>query len=388
MSDFLKNLKDTWGKVTNPKTLAKGAAGVPLVSAVRSGNFKYVEVLKDKGYDINCYGVTGQTPFHEAISTGNIKMAQHLVKLGADPLLPLREPHIYKNPVHLAIHKDQPNVIGYLKAIGFDLNKVEQNGWTPLDHAISRNNSKMVKALIEAGADPLLSSPNYRNIAVNAVASQKTDIVRTLLKNPRAQRVFSSEFYKAGTIDPPLIMAASRRYHDITTLILSCGFNINQRDSQGRSPLHHAVINQDIDLIKDLLARGADINDIKDHTGVNPFQLLCLRSQSFEDGFVNEAFEILLDYGADVNLEITPENGSQGIYDNVLHFSVCNRLSDLAEKLIFAGANPDYKTRCGKQMHDLAVYGGDRKMKEVFLSARREKKQIPQAQRKKTDKGL
>ena len=369
MSDFLKHLKKTWDTVADPKKIAHSAKGAPLVYAVKTGNFTRVEELKAKGYDLNSYSVTGQTPFHEALAVGNIRMAQHLVKLGANPLLPLKEPHIYKNPIHLAIHKNIVNAIGYLKALGFGLNEVEENGWTPLDHAVNKNNPEMVKALIEAGADPLLSSQNNRNIAVNAVADRKTDVVKALLLNPRAHAAFSDAFYKqagVGKIDPPLIMAASRKYHEITKLILSCGFNINQRDAGGRTPLHHAVLNQDIDLLKGLLKRGADINDVKDKDGMNPFHLLCMRPQTSGQEFFDEAFELFLDYGADINCDMKPSEDKDGMYLSVLDYALCNRLPEVAGKFLDAGADPWIQYKSGKSLYELGINSRDANMAQIF----------------------
>jgi ankyrin repeat protein len=57
----------------------------------------------------------------------------------------------------------------------------------------------------------------------------------------------------------PLIYAVSNKYHEVVSLLLGLGSNINLQDFEGNSPLHHAVLARDIEMVKKLFEKNADI---------------------------------------------------------------------------------------------------------------------------------
>jgi len=71
--------------------------------------------------------------------------------------------------------------------------------------------------------------------------------------------------------------------------------NVNCRDSNGRTPLHYAVVTKHLEIVSLLLERGADVN-AQDNEGWTP----CHRAAYW--GYFN-IVDLLLSYNADVLLK-------------------------------------------------------------------------------------
>jgi ankyrin repeat protein len=71
-----------------------------------------------------------------------------------------------------------------LAARGADVNeRAGVNGWTPLEHAIHKNQLASVQALLDAGADPNAASPGGTTPLIMAAGYGYTPIVELLLHN-------------------------------------------------------------------------------------------------------------------------------------------------------------------------------------------------------------
>jgi len=303
MPDFFKKLQKTWNEIADPEKLSKDVSLAPLMSAIKNNNHSYIKKLVERGAKLNQYGFSGHTPFHEAIRLGNVSAAKFLITLGANPKLPLKTPYIYKNPIHLAIISNQPKMVPVLKAIGFSLNETEANGWTPLDHAIAENKVKMVEALLESGANPRLKNLEGRTAGLNAISTGKTDVVRVLLRFPRAHVTFSKSFYrKEGHIDPPLLTAINRGYTEIAKEMIETGVDLFERGHEGWSSLHHATRRGDLGLMKLLLQKSSDLvqSEANDNE-MTPLDLLCSLHDTLDVTFLKRGFDMLVDYGARTN---------------------------------------------------------------------------------------
>ncbi len=127
-----------------------------------------------------------------------------------------------------------------------DVNFIDKHGYTALDLAVIHNSPKIVKILLENGANPNMKDKNGYTPLHRAIIRYSYEIVELLLKN------------KA---DP------------------------NIKDKHGYTPLHRAVIQQDPKLVAILLKYGADPN-IKDSHGFTPLERVFM----FED--IDMAYKI------------------------------------------------------------------------------------------------
>lgn len=118
-------------------------------------NLKIVELLLDRGAEIDGIGYSGHRPIYIAIQTGSQEALQYLSDRGAD----FNQPDIdSKTPIHAALTSDQLSLIPFLKAVKCLLDEFNYQGQGPLHQAVLDGKREAVLELIHHGA--LLESKN------------------------------------------------------------------------------------------------------------------------------------------------------------------------------------------------------------------------------------
>jgi len=134
--------------------------------------------------------------------------------------------------------------------------------------------------------------------------------------------------------------------------LLIRGANVNAKDKDGRTPLHHAATIGHVEIARFLLERGANVN-AKDKDGRTPLH------HAATIGHV-EIARFLLERGANVNAK-----GKNG--NTPLHYAVRNGHVEVVNLLLENGANPEIKGEFGDTPLDLAS-GQVREVIEDFMS--------------------
>jgi ankyrin repeat protein len=137
-----------------------------------------------------------------------------------------------------------------------------------------------------------------------------------------------------------------------------CRNFVEKRDRKGRTPLHHAVRDESLYFIRQLLEAGADIN-AEDNRGHTPIDYCSI---SIERGFQKrmEIMRILIEYGADFDSK--DEYG----YTN-LHHSVEEDNIAMVEFLLQQGANINNIDIYGNTPLHIAVGENHMAMVELLL---------------------
>jgi ankyrin repeat protein len=244
----------------------------PFLFAVRGGHIGVAKVFLKAGVDVNqtlnpgkmwqSPGYTellkaGATPLHVAVENAQFEMAAYLVESGANPNA--ADPTGYA-PLHglIAARRTPPGdsnpppqgngnmtALDFVKQIaarGANMNaKLRRGGMTPLLMAAETADLALMKALIEAGADPLLGN---------------SDNATTLLLAGRV----------TGT--PDEVMRAMQ-------LALDSGIDINSADINGQTAMHMAASKNLPDAIKFLAKKGAKIEvwNKPDNAGLTPLAI-------------------------------------------------------------------------------------------------------------------
>ncbi len=113
-----------------------------------------IKILLDGGVPVNAEDKYGNTALMNAISNNRLEIVDLLLKSGADPnLLTYYAPGRCQTALMRAMSENDLNIIYALIANKADVNLACQNGETALITAVKNNLVKVVKTLIEAGAD-------------------------------------------------------------------------------------------------------------------------------------------------------------------------------------------------------------------------------------------
>ena len=128
-------------------------------------NNQFVEALKSKNYKqaedilmnapegtiaVNAILQEGRTPLHVAVMNNNEKLAELLIKRGANVNAQDDEVWI---PLHFAVIRNNLRLADLLIRNGANLNIQNAGGWTPLHFAAHIGNMAMVRLLLSQGAD-------------------------------------------------------------------------------------------------------------------------------------------------------------------------------------------------------------------------------------------
>ena len=152
----------------------------PLTIAVEKGDLERVRALLVQGAAPDTPDRHGLTALIRASRHGNPDIVRALLDAGASP----DQNDDYVNgwtPMMHAIHKDQPKVVGLLIAAGADVNRRAPNGCTALMFAAGEGQIDLVTLLLDKGADPRAETLEHTTALTNAVAGGYTEIVRLLL---------------------------------------------------------------------------------------------------------------------------------------------------------------------------------------------------------------
>ena len=225
---------------------ADGLAGngtSPLVVATHSGHGELARLLLEQGADANSMEA-GYSALHAAILRGDLDTVNALLVYGANPNERLLKP----NPVQRA---SEDWVL-----------KTPLVGATPYWIAASFREAKIMRALTDGGADPLLTNEKQWSLPRNRgdrdsytprVIGGLETTVQAAVKGDSTR----GRYYVQANPDPAgeeqLALAAVRAAADQ-------GVNLNHTDFTESTALHDAAARTLPNIIRELAERGADIN--------------------------------------------------------------------------------------------------------------------------------
>jgi ankyrin repeat protein len=289
------------------------------------------------GANVNVVDEDGQTALILAAQAESLVTAEALLKAGATASIDVKDKKNGRTALLHALFRTYVSVSPVALALisaGANVNVVDESGQTPLMFAVQQGSEQTIKLLLKAGA-----SLNAEDL-----------LGRTALDHARTQDAAGLEIAKglmaagASAAAPnesgqtPLMSASAREYNIkmVQTLLgTEARATINAKDKRGLTALINAAAYGDADVVRALLAAGANINDV-DREGRTA--LMYTMERSSDSGV--EIMRILIAAGA--NLRATDITGRTAM----LHLSQYSRsVSDRFKVLIAAGANvntPDY----------------------------------------------
>ena len=299
------------GLIALASVAAQGAAGDAqrLVDAIQSQDVEAVRALLKQKLDVNAPLADGSTALHWAVQRDDLAIADLLIRAGARAKV---ANDLGATPLHLACVNRNGAMVQRLLKAGGDPNATLERGATvlmecarsgdvtsvrallangasvndnePLHHqtalmwAAAQQHPQVVEALIEAGADINARSRTYTQIVVGESTQRagREELNYVTLRGGSSPLLFAA---RSGSVESvKLLLAAGADVHDalpdgtsalivaahsghgkVASLLLDQGADPNNTDN-GYAALHAAVLRSDVDLVKTLLARGANPN--------------------------------------------------------------------------------------------------------------------------------
>lgn len=154
----------------------------PLHVAVRCDNGKLVELLLDRGANVNAVERRNRTPLHAAVRYDSHKgLVELLLKKGA---IVNAIDNLGMTPLHFALKYDNGKLVELLLEKGANISAVDMRGQTPLHIAVHYVREELVKLLLKKGAN-VNAIDNKGMTPLSIVASDaycdKPTLIRTII---------------------------------------------------------------------------------------------------------------------------------------------------------------------------------------------------------------
>lgn len=157
------------------------AGFTPLYQALTAGDMELAQWLVDRGAQVDAPIWTGATPLMAAAKEKCIDAMRWLRECGADIQAMDRDG---KSALHHACEGGDFDVVELLLEWGSELEVRDGEGLTPLMHAVKRGHAGVVDAMIEGGADADAKTRDGQSLSELAAAEQRTDVVAMLAGDP------------------------------------------------------------------------------------------------------------------------------------------------------------------------------------------------------------
>ncbi|MGA7240164.1 MAG: ankyrin repeat domain-containing protein [Bryobacteraceae bacterium] len=312
----------------------------PLMTASRTGNAAAVHALLAKGAQVDAKEAHGQTAIVWAAAEGNVEAARELIRAGADFKIRLRSG---MTPLLLAVREGKLEMVRLLLKSGADVNETLQipqggrpggpkpgrAGQSALHIATENAHYELAAFLLDSGADPNAHGPGYT--ALHAIPS---------VRKPGG-----------GDNDPAPDGSGSMTSLELIKKLVAKGADINARMTKkinfgltslndvGATPFCLAALTADAELMRFFVSLGADPK-IPTADGATPLIVaagLGTRSPGEDAGTDSEVVEAIaaaIELGNDPN--VVDKNG-----ETAMHAAAYKNVADAVRYLASHGANPD-----------------------------------------------
>jgi uncharacterized protein len=361
---------------------AYGASPVGLAAEV--GDAAILRLLLDAGANADSPNADGMTALMLVARTGNVEAAKSLLDHGAT--IDARESFGGQTALMWAAARRHPEMIDLLVSRGAAVDarsavrdyqrhiqaegrpkSLDTGGFTPLLYAARENCLECIDTLLAKGADIDLPDPDGVTPLHVAIMNANWDLAKKLLDagaDVQAWDIYGEAplFTAVGgrtrndggraSIDPPnettglqIVEALLERGANPNMQLFFRPANLNgATNTRGSTPLIRAVANNDLEVVKLLLAKGADAT-VYMADRQTPIHAALAGRANEKDAL--ELIALLHDAGTDVNVVALIVHMQEIRGGSALHYAVRKRYKDVIRLLASYGADMNLKDQDG-----------------------------------------
>lgn len=239
--------------------------GMMLYEGAKEGDDDVVNLLLDRGWDINSSVPKLGTALYGAVEGNRRKTVDLLLQRNADVNMP---GGFCGSPLAAAIHGRKLDLVTKLLEHGARIDTVYK-GETPLLLAVKQGDPNVVDRLLEHKADIKARTALGSCVLSEAIFWNDSDMALHLLrKNVPIDHVNSVGW-------TPLTVAVMQRDTKLVKALLLREAQANTLDAQGTTPLIMAVRGNELDIVKCLLESGRADPTISDCRARTPLSWAC-----------------------------------------------------------------------------------------------------------------
>lgn len=303
-----------------------GKHGSAIVAAAASGSLtcsgqNIIRLLLERGADIESRDDDGWTALFWAAYLGDLNTTRLLCKYKADH-------HVVgkfgETPLLVAAAGACHEVVNILLDLGSDLMQVNILKETVLHYAAYNNDSSVMKLLLDR-----------REGSNHQIETKEPAILGAVIGDQQVLDINALDYTRVT----PLHHAVSQGNVPVVKLLLECKADLHIADLQNCTCLHTAIHDRQETIVKYIVDAGANL-DVVDEEGWTPLQIASSLGQE-------DISKYLLYAGADVNR-------STELYSTPLHLAVTHGWTGLIEPLLLHGANPLSTDKFGRTAMDWA----------------------------------
>lgn len=347
--------------------------------AAHSGHAGITELLLQHGANCLIQNFEGLVPLHHAVGRGKLDVVQLLISQDPDQMK-IGDTSL-QTPLHTAAIRGQVESVQLLLDHGDNISVVDEDGCTPLISASFFGFTEVVRILLSRGSDINVQDPRGATALAFAARNGHTKTAELLLEKGADMTLLGSIVGWTALLD-----AAYHGSVDIVRALLAHGADINFTSQNGYDVLLSATEGGQTSVIKVLLEHGIDVSTSRPRKAGTPLSMAIRHSHY-------EVVELLLNNGASYNAVLEDEwlpltlassegqvniaklllglgadiNGSTSDGLTPLVKAIWNNKFDMVQFLLENGADPSIADDSGSTSLKAAVHVGSIEIVKLLL---------------------
>ncbi|KAF5306570.1 hypothetical protein FQR65_LT07297 [Abscondita terminalis] len=301
--------------------------------SLKHRNFDISRFLIGESADVNLMNDLDMSSFFYACKFAKADIVEKMLPMVEDVNLQINQ--IGTTALYAALENESFDVAHLVIDAGADVNLTNDVGMTAFIYACKIGNIELVKKMRPLVANIDLQNNHGETALHVSVANNHLDVARFLVDEGADVNATDEN------VVTPYYLACKLGAVDFVEKLLPLVEDVNLQNILGGTALHVCLENEDIEIARFLIEKGADLN-LSDDSNMTPFLYLCKYGE----------IELIENMQANVNLQDT--SGSTG-----LHLALENEHFDVARFLIDQGADVNLTNDLGMSAFQYACEYAD-----------------------------